>query len=890
LANRVKIVLTSNPTGFSVMNFQFQNAAIGYDRMIYKNFITGVPVSVNHVRIGATLIDTVNNLFDSLNIHNLDGNTTFEKTEDGDGVYVNFNVVGVYTLTGADYGYYTKELEDIIVPDNVVLPDLDIKHLSIRIYDTYVNQRILIQELAGATACKLDWDGGDDLYKSIMASKLVFNMLVPQADDAHFLHLFSGDEQRYRVEVVAIDVATNEQLVWQGFLLPDQYNEPYKQVSFFVDFTASDMISSLKGKFLPPWYYENKLPIAQVFAFCLANSGLQQNLLVAPAVVPEGLFNLWQTINVDMRAFIDGEKYKDCYTILEGILASQAMTIYSFRGYWWLEGISRKNNTSFTFYQFDVDGNRIVDVDFNKKLVDCGASLDPTPIFSALTPWKAVNVNFDAKGSNNLFDDNIVNIDNSKLYYSYYQSSGLTLAFFGTIPLPAEFLGVVKHKKWIESLSSVFAVRDFNNGKNLMYGLSSISSVYNYNYTENMAMNNYLECPEKVYVEPGILYELEVNFEFSVRALTSNFLKELKNGYYDKLVPFQVFINDIEKFSNRPSCDNKAELRYVIQESVSDGNQYNLKYSLKFNFKAEIDGFLKFRVLMPILQQNLGGLEDISAPGLINFNKLSLTAVDGYDENKDTKSVRDINFTQELDHDIKLTSTIDNSVINSFGLGYPVNQNYFKVIDRTVDNVDVTTNHAFAPSTILDLDFNTWQISPQLLAYIFEYNKSKTLFLDKASGDKEVFSSVWYGINRLGFPYAPRMGYLKSYTGFPLIPKNYKTYPSVQPDDVLRYMDVQYPAEDFAKRLRWRLWDSTVIDTYPKTVAKALHAVQPEVMFRLEATAKKLLFPTDLIEFYFDNNNKEFIPSRLNLDMFNGKTTFTSTEAKYVELNDITYE
>jgi hypothetical protein len=190
----------------------------------------------------------------------------------------------------------------------------------------------------------------------------------------------------------------------------------------------------------------------------------------------------------------------------------------------------------------------------------------------------------------------------------------------------------------------------------------------------------------------------------------------------------------------------------------------------------------------------------------------------------------------------------------------------------------------------LDLDFNTWQISPQLLAYIFEYNKSKTLFLDKASGDKEVFSSVWYGINRLGFPYAPRMGYLKSYTGFPLIPKNYKTYPSVQPDDVLRYMDVQYPAEDFAKRLRWRLWDSTVIDTYPKTVAKALHAVQPEVMFRLEATAKKLLFPTDLIEFYFDNNNKEFIPSRLNLDMFNGKTTFTSTEAKYVELNDITYE
>jgi len=896
LANRLKIVFNSNPAVFEIMSLTVYNTALGYSNTLSKTFISSFSLQPNQVQRGATLTETMVNLLANLNANELDGNATFTASSTN-GFYVDFNIVENYSYTFSSGTYiadYTVSAETVtpVYLEPITLEPLDVKDVSIRIFDTYTNDRILIEELASASACKIDWDGGDDLYKSVMASKLVFNMLVPEAEDVHFLHLFSGDEQRFRVEVVAIDANEIEQLLWQGFLLPDQYNEPYQQVSFFVDFTATDMLASLKGKYLPPWYYENKLPIAQVFAYCLAQSGLHQNLLVAPALIPEGNFNLWHSINVDLRSFIDGEKFKDCYSIVESILVSQMLTIYSYRGYWWLEGISRKNNTSFLNYQFDTDGNRIADVIFEKKIVDCGGSLQPTPMFTALTPWKSVNVNCDAKGTNDFFTDNIVSVANTKAFYSYYQSQGLSLAFFGTIPFQYQFLGVIRNKKWIENINSSFVVRDFNNGKNLMWSTDPfLVDDNNYNFTEAMVLTNYLECPEQPYVKPGILYELELEFSFSINVYNSNFIEKLKDGYYDKLVPFQVFINDIEKFSNRPSFNSQSDIRYKIQGTDKGiNNTYDLIYTLKFNFKTEIEGFLKFRVLMPILKKSLGGAENITCPSVVIFEKLSLTAVDGYDENKDTIGVRDVNYTQELDYDIKITSTIDNSVLNSFGIGYPVSQDYFLTIDRTNDAIDVTTNHVFTPATLLDLIYSTWIIPNDLFQLLFTKYGSKKLFLEKASGIKELFTSVWYGVKRIGGPTAPRMGFLKSYEGFPVIPKNYKAYPDVAADDVLKYMNVRYASEDYSKRLKWRLWNSAVIDTYPKTVAKGLHAVQPEVMYRLEASALKLLFPTDLIDFYFDNEDKNFIPTRLQLDLFNGKTTFIATEAKYVEFEDISYE
>jgi len=149
-----------------------------------------------------------------------------------------------------------------------------------------------------------------------------------------------------------------------------------------------------------------------------------------------------------------------------------------------------------------------------------------------------------------------------------------------------------------------------------------------------------------------------------------------------------------------------------------------------------------------------------------------------------------------------------------------------------------------------------------------------------------LFDSLWYYFNNP----VSRLGYLKSYDGFPVIPKHYNAFSSVVSGDVLNFMDVKYAAENFSNRVNWKIYGSSVVDSYPKTLASLLFAVQPEVLFGIEGEHKGLVFPCDLLGFYFDNEDRNFIPTRLTLDLFNARTTITATEAKYVELNDITYE
>jgi len=893
MANRVKIEIVSQPANYSLLRFSV--AKTGYYKLIAKTFIPGFDSSPDIIVIGADAEATLNNLHAKLSSFDVDGNISFELAYPF--IYCNFTSPDDYVLTLLDDAGTAFEVttEAVTLPEPEVLEPLNLKHISIRLFDTYVNERILIQELAGADACTLDWDGGDDLHKALNISKLVFNMLVPEADDAHFLHLFSGDEQRYRVEVVAIDEEENEQLIWQGFLLPDQYNEPYKNVSFFVDFTATDMIGSLKGKYLYPWFYQNTIPIAEVLAYCFSFTGLQQNMIVKPSIVPDGDLFTWAAIGVDMRAFIDGDKYDDCFTIIEKLIGSNVMQLFSFRGYWWLEGVHRRGEVETTNFQFDTAGIRIDDIVTTKDVIDCGAKLSANaPLFTALTPWKRVNVEFKPDGTKNLFSEEVVRIPKDKQFYSYYKAIGYNLAVSAIFQLYA----MIKLNKWIKNLTSdfvlpiswtAFVAEPFTQNYAILYwrNLASVGSS-DYNLNEAAALNKYIECPEKPFLKPGLLYEFEL--QFTVDGINpgmseSAFEENIDEGYYDRLVPFQVFINNVEKYSNRPSFSSTTNLRYEVDKSNNGTGIYKLTFKLKFTFNTDVEGILKFRVLMPIIEESSGGDDNISFDR-VSFDLLKLEAIEGHNENEDLVADRPINYTQELDHELDFSCTVDNSVRNSFSIGYPVDSNYFHTIDRTDGNADFLANHFFAPTTSLDLNYSTFNVPASLIETLFEKGFKAACFLEKVSGDKIPFTSLWYFLNDTN----SKLAFLKSYTGFPVIPKKYKAYSDVDADDVLKYMQVRYATEDFSNRLNWKLYGSETIDTFPKTIAKALHGVRPEQIYRLDATALCLLFPDNLIDFYFDDNNRNFIPTKLTLNLFNGKTTFVATEAKFTELTDISYE
>jgi hypothetical protein len=61
----------------------------------------------------------------------------------------------------------------------------------------------------------------DDL--SIVTKQFNFDMLSTDARDAAFIDFFTGDEHRFKVLVKTDD----DSIIWQGYILPDLYSEPY---------------------------------------------------------------------------------------------------------------------------------------------------------------------------------------------------------------------------------------------------------------------------------------------------------------------------------------------------------------------------------------------------------------------------------------------------------------------------------------------------------------------------------------------------------------------------------------------------------------------------------------------------------------------------------------
>jgi hypothetical protein len=901
MATRIQIEIVSQPAVFASINFEVSclvNPALGV--FINRYFINGFVVDpVNQSLLGATTEATLENLYNSILAFNSNPNVVY--TLDFPFIYIDFVQDEVYdrNITYDGFGAFKINSGEVLPPEPETVEPLSINDISIEVIDTYTNERILIEETAQANACVLKYDGGDDLYKSIVASTLDFNMLVANGEDAHFLHLFTGDEKRYKVKVNAIDVAENVQLIWQGFLLPDQYKEPYIKAPLFVNFTATDMLGTLKGKYLEPWYYQNTFPISQVIAYCLAQTGLEQNVLVKPSVVPANLSYGFEKITVNLKAFLDNDKRKDLYEILTSVLESKGISIMNYRGYWVLDGFSRKRETEGLYLQFNTDGNRIDDLSLNKLTKN--AYFEVTPTVSAVSPWKQVDIEFDANGTENLFSDEVVAIKKDEIYEGRYISAG----FVGTVTPQTDNPRVKKMKLWNSVLDSDFIFwQTFNYGifykPTVPIGISSVGGTII--FTEAMVLNKYIECSEKCYVEPGILYEFEIECkvsEIGVGGRTEDVENAAKDGLYDKFFPFQIFINGVETFSNRPSFTDNEKFRYEVTVETkysSFGNNRSLRFKLKTTFKIETSGYVTFRMLMPIWRndQPFGdNLVYMLENSIFGIEKLSLKAIYGYDENQTISAYRDINYTTKNDYSVDLSCSPDKSVINSFGLNYPLNQNYFKTINRALDNVDRVGYHHFAPNTILELNFNTWQSDFNAVDYIFAQNNHKSVFLQKASGQRVAFDSLWfYRKTTFSLPYVSywKLAYLTSFEGFPNIPKKYRAYPDVAPEDVLKYMHVEYPSEDYSERLRWKVFGTDEVLSFPKALAKVIHGLQSETLFTVEGRMYDIVFPHDIVAFYFKDENRSFIPTKTTIDLFAGKTGVFLMEDRFEELNDISYE
>jgi len=123
---------------------------------------------------------------------------------------------------------------------------------TIDIIDTENDDLVISNELAEAKSIVLTWKGSDEkdeIY--IIGSSLSFTMLDENYTDGRFDSLFTGNETRFKVRLyhdTDSESTEDDVTIWTGFLLPEQYTEPYNNGVLSIGFEAADGLGRLKGK------------------------------------------------------------------------------------------------------------------------------------------------------------------------------------------------------------------------------------------------------------------------------------------------------------------------------------------------------------------------------------------------------------------------------------------------------------------------------------------------------------------------------------------------------------------------------------------------------------------------------------------------------------------
>jgi len=851
--------------------------------------------SIGSFIIGSTLAQTLNTICDILNSS---GGANFSFTVVGDSIFANYTGEYYLTLTNVaqelDYFhlYYIDVQAQGFAPFNIDL-------FSVEVNDTYENTRTLVEHFSKKDTVNLTWDGGDALYQPMMASALDFSMQVPNAVDGYFLHLLTGDEKRYFVRLKNHDTNGGTQLLWQGFILPDLYKEPYKNGALFVDFTAVDMLASLKGKTFEPWFYSATFTLPEILGYILAETGLQQEMYVKNMMenYRDGEPFEWRYINLTLKPFIDGDDYSDLYVILESILNAQGLQILSFRGKWILQGFTRRQEASGIAEVYYPDGVYKETVTLNHDVVN--PLFNPTPIVIGETPYNSVAINFESETGDNLFTDDVVLLDYYTTRYRYDADifdtvNGFVTGFnaaWNKINLP---------------------MCNWSNGEKQGFEYSWDERMYPvYQVNEAVALVNYFECKQQPYVKQGRRFELDIeancSFLFTIRTL-QEFISDIEGTGYDATLLFQVLLNGREFLSNRPGFSANRRLQFTkrfIRELPENlpYHRYMASFTLKYEFVIPEDGVLTFRFLPAFGSSTRNG--NVLLGYAMSPQVLKITAKDNVAKEESAVALRPVNTTMQYSGSISYIASPDASLVNNFGYGrrvfdrylpipitagIPISDVHYRSVNEPDSNFFPTTGTALVAAYLLltqhEVDY-FWQ------DFIFRLKDgNKAVLLKKADGSKMQYPSLYTKTYRGRYYIVAYNSFSPVEFGLPFLPDGYTELPVIGPGDALSYMVNLTAVENVRQRELWKIYGFTdyTLKTYAKTMAYAYHCTRPATIFNIDATALKLVWPLQRVLFRYLGQNRYFLPVRYKLNLFGGKTELTMKEAILTELNDVSYE
>lgn len=408
---------------------------------------------------------------------------------------------------------------------------------SINIFDKNDLNAATVFEFAQRSTLRLNYAGGDDKMLNIIGSDLSFTMEVTDFSDAFFKHLYTYDERRYWVTMNNADTG---ELIWQGFLLPEQYDEPYTSGAFFVKFVAADGLGALKFQYLPDDLYEKEITISQAVAQCLKLTGLVADIFVCPAITNVS-GKRWDEMYIDARKYVNDKGEKEhAYSILSEILADSLCCIFQENGNWYVYGFNKRTLLAGEYWQFDDQGIFKQIVPFQKAVLN--NTFLGVPRIRVNTPRRVIEARHDLV--DNAIDESTYKITNP----------GYALA----VPLD------LFNQKW--AFTDIDFRPKFNSNNGRVF-LDAFEAVHNPNDHIQIRRELLLIAGEKVQ------WDFEFKSEYSGGFASGKTVDQLFiDGDWDKIVVYDIFYTD-------PATGNEV-LLYSNQNGATAGDA---RYQIKFD-------------------------------------------------------------------------------------------------------------------------------------------------------------------------------------------------------------------------------------------------------------------------------------------------------------------
>lgn len=240
---------------------------------------------------------------------------------------------------------------------------------------------------ASASGITLEWNGGDAKDEVlIVGTNLQYDILTTSAEDLAFVEFFTGNENRFLVQ---LRKSSDDSILWQGYNLPDQYSEPYKNGAFFVSFIASCGLGRLKGKYLPDEYYEREKSVIAILCQIIKMTNLGLEIFFAPAI-ENAVQKDWNQIVLDTADFKEKEKKKDAYAILETLLKDKQCVVYQADNRWYIEGLNQRHLKEVLYKKYTENGVYVADVVFNRLSKKITPLVEPT--ITIIPPYNEISV------------------------------------------------------------------------------------------------------------------------------------------------------------------------------------------------------------------------------------------------------------------------------------------------------------------------------------------------------------------------------------------------------------------------------------------------------------------------------------------------------------------